>query len=301
MGLGHSERRHSKFSASGAERWTQCPGSIALSEGVPDKSSPWAEEGTKAHEVLEALLKIEMSGNCGTTIEETRGIIDAAPIDMLGICQSTASFLTSYHESNPDSEFLVETRIHLDFIHPEMFGTFDSAIVDHFGTLHVFDFKYGAGHAVSPKGNLQMIFYGLGLAHKYDYNFKRVRLWIVQPRIRGYDGPAFWEIPTLELMKYADFFRAAVERAELFPNEYKEGAHCHWCKAKAICPLKRTTKLENAKSIFSSKPIGVLNGKEESKEKSSLKETARTREAKIQARIEKAFGQGEGSGEQNFY
>lgn len=300
----HKQRAHSKFSASGAERWMNCSGSVELSEGLPDKSSIYSIEGTTAHEVLEHVLH--------------KAIKEKMPISRLGAefdwkwqgppnremishAISTAEFLLGLHENTPDSEFLVETRICLPFIHPDMFGTFDSAIVDVFGTLHVIDFKYGSGHAVSPKNNLQMAFYGLGLAHLYNWNFKRVRLWIIQPRIRGYDGPTYWEIPTLELKSYVDKFKTAVERVEKNPRSYSEGSWCHWCKAKAICPLKRTTKIEKAKSVFSSKPIGVLNGKEESKEKSSPKEKARTREVEIQARIEKAFGQSERGGEQDFF
>ena len=93
--------------------------------------------------------------------------------------EAAADYILWLWKEAPGSEILVETRIPLSFIHPEAFGTFDAAIVDYFGTLHVFDYKYGQGHAVSPTGNLQMILYGLGLAHRYQYNFKRVRLWII--------------------------------------------------------------------------------------------------------------------------
>lgn len=251
MSKAHGARKHAKFSASGAERWVNCPGSINLSEGLPDKPNVFSLEGTKAHEVLEALLKIELSGNDGAAIEEAGPILDGASKDMIHYGTRAANFLTALHYNTPYSEFLIETRIHLDFIHPDMFGTFDSAIVDYFGTLHVFDYKFGAGHAVSPKNNLQMAFYGLGLAHRYDWNFKRVRLWIVQPRIRGYDGPAFWEIPILELKKYVDFFKAAVERVENSPDVFFEGSHCKWCKALSICPLKKKGRLDKARQVFS--------------------------------------------------
>jgi hypothetical protein len=171
----------------------------------------------------------------------------------------SASFLLRMKEKHPHSEFLVETRIYLSFIHPEMFGTFDSAIVDHFGTLHVFDYKYGAGYAVSVERNLQMIFYGIGLAHRYGWNFKRVRLWIIQPRIKGFswekNGPSFWELPILELKKYVSEFERAVERVETQPKKYVEGTWCHWCKAKGICPEKTTRRLDKAIDLFKSNPL----------------------------------------------
>lgn len=247
----HSERAHSKLSASGAERWFNCPGSVELSEGQPDKSSPWALEGTQAHEVLEAIM---------VAILGRAPFKDEHPDDMLTHGYNAARFILNIHDKLPGSEVLVETRIKLDFIHPEMFGTFDGAVIDHFGTLHVFDYKYGAGHFVSAgsaqKPNYQMLFYGIGLAHRYQWNFKRVRLWIIQPRVKGYDGPVYWELTTEALKSYVDVFRAAVERVEKFPEKYVEGSWCHWCKAKAICPLKLQARNDKAQLVFKFEPKG---------------------------------------------
>ena len=236
----HKERKHSKFSASGASRWFNCPGSVELSEGLPDKSSPWAEEGTKAHEMLESILKAAIAGEPGVPRK-----LDS----MYHHGQDAADFICKIARREK-AEILVETRIYLDFIHPEMFGTLDSAILDHFGTLHVFDYKYGAGHAVSPKENLQMIFYGIGLAHKYDWNFKSVKLWIIQPRIKGYDGPVYWEVSIKDLKGYVEQFKLGVRRVADWPYQYVEGSWCHWCKAKSICPVKLKAKQEEFKGIF---------------------------------------------------
>lgn len=290
-------RAHSKYSASGAERWFECPGSVELSEGQPDKSSPWALEGTEAHAWLEKIL-LAMIKHRYIYPEMFK-----APADMLRFGIDAAKFIFETHVKAEHSEIMVETRIYLDFIHPEMFGTFDGAVVDHFGTLHVFDYKYGQGHAVSPRENLQMIFYAIGLAHKFQWNFKRVRMWIIQPRIRGYDGPMFWEIPTAELRRYVHLFEVAVERVESNPKLYVEGPHCHWCKAKAICPLKREAKLEQAKSIFST-PLGREHGlKEESLKseaewrKETKKKKGRKKEkGRIETQEESGFDGGDWNG-----
>lgn len=253
-GKGHAERAHSKYSASGAERWINCSGSVELSEGLPDKSSPWAKEGTEAHEVLEALMRIYLSGNDGATIEDHQALLRQRQGDMFRYASHASNFMIDLHERTRNSSLMVETRIYLDFIHPEMFGTFDGAVVDHFGTLHVFDYKYGQGHAVGPKENLQMIFYGMGLAHQFKWNFKRVRLWIIQPRIKGYEGPLFWDVPISTLRAYVGLFEAAVRRVEREPESYIEGSWCRWCKAKSVCPLKKEIKIEKAISIFSLAP-----------------------------------------------
>jgi hypothetical protein len=237
-------KKHSDFSASGAERWFNCPGSVRLSRGLPDKSSVWAEEGTLAHSILEYWLS-----------DEDIELPEKLPQEMRQLTYKAAEFILKILDGAPDAYFLVETRVPLDFIHPEAFGTFDAGIVDLFGVLHIFDFKYGAGVSVSPIENLQMIFYGLALAHRYNWNFKKARLWIIQPRIKGYDGPTYWDIPILILKNYVEVFKNAVKQVEQFPTKYVEGGWCHWCKAKSICPLKQEVRLEKGKDLFKKNPV----------------------------------------------
>lgn len=242
----HAERAHSKFAASAAERWLNCPGSVALSEGQPDTSNQYAIEGTKAHEVLEAFFHVDEPGKPGT---DAATIIQFASAEMFRHGKKASDFIFNLHRKLPHSELLVETRVYLDFIHPEMFGTFDGAVVDTFGTLHVFDFKYGMS-LVRPEKNLQMIFYGIGLAARFQWNFKRVRLWIIQPRIYGYDGPAFWDISISELKSYVQTFADGVRNVEQNPTQYVDGKWCHWCKAKGVCPIKLEEKHDKARLLF---------------------------------------------------
>src|ERR1700691_5882752 len=149
----HGSRKHSRYSASGAERYFECPGSVSLSEGLPDTSNKYSREGTLAHEVLEAILRNEFYG-------QPTFFLMGLDSKMRSHCQSAASFISDLWRIIPQSTALVETRISLAFIHPEAFGTFDAAIVDYWGTLHVFDFKYGKS-PVSPgtaaRPNLQMV------------------------------------------------------------------------------------------------------------------------------------------------
>lgn len=150
---------------------------------------------------------------------------------------------------------MVEQRVFLDFIHPEAFGTLDYAIADVFGTLHVMDYKYGK-YLVSPEKNLQFIFYALAIAYLYSWNFKKVRMWSLQPRVRGFDGNySFWEITIEELKNYVLKFQRAVDRVEKYPDKYKEGSYCFFCPAKKICPLKQGVRNEKTKNAFLSSPI----------------------------------------------
>ena len=47
---------HAKLGASNAHRWMACPGSVAAEDGLPDQSSPFALEGTEAHDLGEKAL-----------------------------------------------------------------------------------------------------------------------------------------------------------------------------------------------------------------------------------------------------
>ncbi len=253
---GHAERKHSKFSASGFDRIMGCPGSVQLSEGMKSKENASSREGTHAHEVLEAFLKTTLVGAYKATTSEIQPILQSAPRYMLDHVRPIAQFISDL-ASQEDAELLVETRVYLDFIHPEAFGTFDSAILDYFGTLHVFDFKYGK-YAVSPKENYQMIFYALGLAHLHHWNFKRVRVWIAQPRAKNYRGPVFWEISMAELKSYIPVFKEAIRRAIEEPNVFVEDPKwCYFCVAKTKCPLKQENRIEEAQSVFKLKNVNT--------------------------------------------
>lgn len=233
-------KAHAKFSASGAKRWIECPGSVQLSENLPSIETSWAREGTLAHEVLEAvLLKKQLP-------------IDASP-EMVEYAQFAARFIA---DLNPGAPILVEEKVSLEHIHPDTFGTLDVAIVEHFGTLSIVDYKYGVA-PISPVENLQLIYYALGVAYQYGYNFVDVNLWIIQPRVTF--DPAMWPLPIAKLVSYEEIFKIAIARSYMYPEEYKEGQWCHFCKAKNLCPLKineRKNKKENhIQNIISKIPV----------------------------------------------
>lgn len=244
MKLPHSTRKHSKFSASGAERWLNCCGSVALSEGLPDKDTPWSKEGTRAHEVLESVLN-------GMVKYKAR-VSSINEMDLHAI--NTSKFITSLivqHQGNAD--LLIEEKLGLPFIHPDMFGTVDVGLAAHYDTLHVLDYKYGRS-PVSPIENLQMITYGLALAWKYNWDFPKVRLWIMQPRV-GDGAPTFWDLSMKKLKSYVPMFKRGVDRVLTEPKTYKEGDWCHFCKAKNICPLKQESRIEKTVRAFQDYPV----------------------------------------------
>ena len=134
---------HAKLSPSSAFRWLNCPGSIRLSAGIEDTSSPAAEEGTRAHELAEAML----GGKKGKADSD----------EMLAYVQQYVDYV---REIAGDSKIYIEQRVDLTEYVPNGYGTADVITITG-DTLHVIDLKYGLSR-VFPKDNPQLYLYALG-------------------------------------------------------------------------------------------------------------------------------------------
>ena len=98
---------HAKLSASGAHRWIACPGSVKAEEGIPEQTSSFAEEGTLAHSVAEAILT-------GKTAPE---------FDFLEPVQQYVDYVRLVSHGN---ELFVETCVDFSPWAPDGFGTADA-------------------------------------------------------------------------------------------------------------------------------------------------------------------------------
>jgi hypothetical protein len=227
---------HAKYSPSASERWLKCPGSVSLSlKAPPPKSSKYADEGTEAHKVLEHVLLNK------TVTTKNQEMIEHA--------MSAAKVIREDH--NGLDELLVEEKCKMPFIHPDFSGTVDVAIVEEFGTLRVYDYKYGAGYAVNVEENPQMIAYALGIAHKYHYDFKDVEMCIIQPRADHEKGPVRrYKMGISRLLKWSEAFKKGIDLAEKPDAPLIDGSHCKWCPAKSICPQISDQALAQAKVDF---------------------------------------------------
>lgn len=246
MELDAEIKLHAKYSASGSERWLECPGSIALSAKIPSgPSSSYAVEGTDAHTCLEFVMRNR---------EKSRSVVTKMlqakfPEQMIRHGIETADRI--FKLVPPGAELLCETRVDLSFVEPGMFGTVDAAVVELFGILWVIDYKYGAGRLVDPKDNSQMIYYALGIAHKYKFNFERVRLAIAQPRIVHKDGFfRTWDMEIPELMAWETKFKKGVEACKDPFAPLAPGRWCFFCPAQTICPAVEDRAYDEAQTDF---------------------------------------------------
>jgi hypothetical protein len=223
---------HSKFSASSAYRWLTCAGSVKLCERVETKrESASAIEGTLGHEPLEAILK-NGPHKLLATEEFLRKKYD---IEMVIHASNAAKHI--WKIAPKDAEVLSEEKVILAHIDADFGGTFDASIVEHFGTLDIFDYKFGKHIPVEVEANEQMLAYAVGKAHQYDYNFERVRMTIIQPRAHHLQGPIrTWVTPIETLFKWNEIFKAGIKAAKKKNAPLKAGDHCFFCDAKKICP-----------------------------------------------------------------
>lgn len=242
------EKVHAKYAASSSERWVECPASISLTEKAPPaKSSAYADEGTKAHEVLETILKAYISG---TGPRRTAMNLERDyPKEMVE--HALWAFKEIEKRMTPKINLFCEQKVFLPFIDEDFFGTLDISMVEEFSTLTIADYKYGAGIAVEPENNAQLISYALAELHKYDYNFDEVRILILQPRAFHEKGPIReWVTDVDTILSWGKKFKNAIEESKKVKPDIKAGSHCRFCPAAVICPEIGNKSLRQAQIEF---------------------------------------------------
>jgi len=248
---------HAELSASGSERWLNCPGSVKLCRDIPDPGpSKWAIEGSEAHKLLEIWL-YHLRDGMGGFIFPT-----GTPDETKVAVKSAIDFIKQRY--NPrHQELIPEEKISLEFIAQNMFGTADIQLVEDFEWLEVWDYKHGKGKIVevSTQGaggvthhNTQLIYYALGAAHKHGFNFKGARIGVIQPRGEHVSGETnrFVELTMAELKVYIDLFKRGVDRVYSKDPRLQVGPWCHWCRAKDVnCPKYEQIKIDALSDMFS--------------------------------------------------
>ncbi len=229
-------KAHSRIGASSYSRWGTCPASVRLSKDMPNTSSAYAAEGTKAHELAEKILLSKF--------------VDYSEIED-EMLQAVMVYVDYVREESREADYLgIEERFELTELHPDLFGTADAVIYKD-KTLIVADLKFGQGLAVEVENNKQLQFYALGALMKTKFPCSHVEMVIVQPRCFHSDGPIRkWKIPVIDLLDFsADLVDAALRTED--PNAVVvSGDHCRFCPAAPVCPTLQETALTTAQEEF---------------------------------------------------
>ena len=238
---------HALLGPSSAERWINCPPSALLNEGGSPETA-YTREGTIAHFLAENKVHRLLIGD--ETEEEYRVAVESLSKlegwddEMLGYTDTYIEALKDVIARLPGKPYIVaEQQLDLSQYIPGGFGTADCILI-YGDTLHVIDFKYGKGVAVSADHNAQMMLYGLGatIAYAGIYDIDAVHMTIVQPRIR--DEPDTFSMTKGQLHQWARLTVApAAALAAEGKGEYAAGDWCRFCAIKATCRARANAML----------------------------------------------------------
>ena len=219
-----------------------------------ETTSTYAAEGTGLHEAMAWILENDEEPE--SVVDRTfEGVLITPELYEECVVPALQGFDDYcdrvFEEDGEELIFTVEERCQLPGIEGA-FGTSD-IIGKTKKRMVIWDWKFGAGVAVSPVENNQLRFYARAAAHTkrawFDFvsddpaadtrpGKKQVDLVISQPRI-GDGEPQVWTTTYQDLEDFRLRLVDAVELAMQDDAPVQSGPHCKWCEAKHICPAKQ--------------------------------------------------------------
>lgn len=245
---------HAFLSPSASHRWLNCPPSAKLCAALPDQTSPYAAQGTDAHELCAYLVEKAL----GRDVKDPTESLSYYDAEMQTCAEGYAEFVMQEYElakqTCPDTDVLIEQKVDFSKWVEGGTGTADCILLSD-GTSEIIDYKHGLGVMVSAEseefgGNPQLMCYALGLIDMFDgiYNIDTIRMAIYQPRR---DNVSICQMSKDDLMKWAEETLAPTAiLATKGEGEFKAGDHCQFCKVKATCRKRAEYNLEMAKYDF---------------------------------------------------
>lgn len=221
---------HSILAPSSAHRWIVCTPSARLEEGL-HSSSVYAEEGTLAHSMSEAILKStkgKLTKKEDEKFKANKLYTDEMPHEVNKYVEYVNSLTT------PTAQRFIEAKLDMGFLSLEQKGTADTVIIDN-NVLTIIDLKYGKGVRVDAKDNPQQMLYAAAAVQMFSmlYDIEMVKLCICQPRL---DHISEWEISEEQLRKWiATTAIPAAIKAYAGEGDTTPGEHCKFCKVKGKC------------------------------------------------------------------
>jgi RecB family exonuclease len=223
---------HSPLSASSLPRIALCPASYRMSIGIPNKSNPAAERGTRIHEFAELFSK-----GLGVTTDDEEGVEWAH-----AYLQYTRG-LSRDIEGNASLE--VNLTEQLKIVHPLLGGTADAIIVND-NELHIVDLKTGRG--VVKTDSIQLKTYALGAWILHGMPNVTIYCHIFQPHY-AQQLPAQYNYD--DMVAFELELKALAEKAEdPFQDPTPGYEQCKYCPARITCPSIKDKALEVAKEEF---------------------------------------------------
>ena len=245
--------KHAYLSASASHRWLTCPPSAKLCAQEEDRGSPYAQQGTDAHELCQYLVEKALGYDVRDPTENLTWYDAEMQEAADGYCSFVMEQVAEAKKLCKDPLVCIEQTLDFSKWVEHGFGTGDCVIVAD-DLLHIVDFKYGVGVLVEATQNSQLMCYGLGALDTFGdlYDIRRIRLTIFQPRRENVDT---FELTTEELLTWAEEILAPTAKlAYEGEGEFHAGDHCQFCKIKATCRKRAEYSMELARYDFAEAP-----------------------------------------------
>lgn len=248
---------HAILSASSSSRWLACPPSARINAEMPESTSVYAEEGTKAHALAEKTLRGWLDGKTSDVMTDDEEMKEAVQ-RYVDVCIEK---INATRKASPDAVAHVEYKLDFSAYVPKGFGTGDMITVSD-KSLEICDLKYGKGVPVDAVGNTQMRLYALGAVEAFGmlYGFETVHMTIIQPRLDSVSTD------TMSLSDLLDWGRSIVpiaQKAFAGEGDFKAGNHCRFCKFRTKCKtladyIKAKTKLREEATLTDAETADIL-------------------------------------------
>lgn len=253
---------HSLWSPSSAKRWRSCPGSVVMCDGLPDRASKEAAEGTAYHALAEQAIRggKRPSQRVGERVEAD-GFHFTINEEDAEYCET----FIDYAERRRAEGCLVHVEIRTDTSAvlgiPDQGGTIDLRICDLAKrTLEIRDLKFGRGVRVSAledgEPNSQLGIYGISEWAKTDgllCDWERLILGIHQPRLGHLDEVTLNREQVDEFRRsvladgrksYEVWKRYHVDATGLAEHLKPSKEGCRWCPRGGSCKVRANHILE---------------------------------------------------------
>lgn len=250
-----SEQRpiHSPLGASSAERWMNCPGSVALIKELNIQEETDEPEyrglGIAAHEAGAYCLKngldawevigekfhnyevdLNMAQAIQVYIDTVRPVMEREGAIVYiehGIC---------YARQDEKVAEIIDPRAD-GILRKYFYGTGDCCVVRPAQKyMDVTDYKHGEGIIVEAENNPQLLYYAFGFLLLHP-EVETVRIRIVQPRTFD-ESVKTWIVRADYIKEWVTTkLVTAMQLTEMDGAELDAGSWCRFCPAKLICPM----------------------------------------------------------------
>lgn len=237
---------HAKLAPSSMKMFKNCYASLLTPTiPIPELASPYAQEGTNAHELFASGAAIMLKHGLEAALAELPNIPVDKDEEMLEHITSLLVHCDKLIKAIGKDcilSILIEKKVNFS---KHIYGTIDFGILyvkDNKKKIYALDLKYGKGVAVPAKDNEQLLTYVLSIIESENWDATEAVLAIYQPRNREHSEEPL-DTYTID-GAYIKKARANLKRFETMalkvlngtkkPKE-KVGEWCMFCKRKAVC------------------------------------------------------------------